>query len=367
LKTLKGYRPLTGLCEIPTNHKLTTQGLTKQRSTNELQTWNLIFSAWRNATAVVVLRNLYFGLPDAEIISTISRSPTPTPNAQGTARTFSPNLFEESSHRLGDTSIEQYAEESADDYFNLEHLAPEAYTGDPYSRTPSPMPAQRPPDQSITFDHWNRRYEIHNDAVFELFNIYSALLKLEDATYLRYAMLPLLVFSLVSRPGSIERALAIETFEFFKHSMASQRAPSNPIGGAMLELDIAWDRLDAYSAEIERQQRESTVWIETGLLNSAPEWNWRYMLEQMNLMSACKWWANQRCQDLAIESERILTCCSRAHYLWCNELGAWNGILGFQRSSNGLHREHVRGIYAASVIFTRGFFFNMIHLGTLND
>jgi hypothetical protein len=242
----------------------------------------------------VVLRNLYFGLPDAEIISTISRSPTPTPNARETPRPFTPNVFDESPHNIDDTSTEHYAEEYADGYFDLKHLAPEPYTNDPHSRSPSPMFSHRSSNRSITFDHWHRRYEIHNEAVFDLFNIFSALIRLEDATYLRYTIMPLMVFSLVSRPESIERGLAIETFELFKHSMASKRTASNPIGGAMLELGIAWDRLDAYSAEVERQQRESPVWIEDGLLNSAPEWNWRYMLEQVNLKSACKLPRSQR-------------------------------------------------------------------------
>jgi hypothetical protein len=53
-------------------------------------------------------------------------------------------------------------------------------------------------------------------------------------------------------------------------------------------LDIPWARLDAYSAETEQIRLNNTVFIEPQLQNSAPEWNWWYMLKHIDLETVCK-------------------------------------------------------------------------------
>jgi hypothetical protein len=173
-------------------------------------------------------------------------------------------------------------------YYDPGHLSPEAHMSDPFSRTPSPLASPRLSSETITFDHWDRRYEIHNNAVLELFESLSALRGLEDASFLRYALIPVTILALVSRPGSTERTLCVNLFEQFTNSMAAKRTTLNPIGGPPLSLDIPWQRLDSYSAQVQQQRQDTSGDAEIRLRNAAPEWNWWYMLKEVDFSCACK-------------------------------------------------------------------------------
>jgi hypothetical protein len=239
--------------------------------------------------AIVTLRYLYFGLPEPETLSHLSRSPTPTPMGSETTRSGAYDVSEDWLHGANKNATGYNLGESTEGYFDPEYLSPEGDMNDPSSRAPSPLLSPRPDNESIVFDHWHRRYEIHNEAVSELSCSFSALSILQDASYLRYAFLPLVILALVSQPGSHERALSIAQFHRFNNSIAHKRATSNPIGGSPLDFDIPWDRLDAYSAEIEQQRRDNVVFVEPQLYNAAPEWNWWYMLKQTKLTPICEY------------------------------------------------------------------------------
>jgi hypothetical protein len=250
--------------------------------------WDLIYSTWREAITIVVLRYLYFGLPDHRIPPNISRSTTPTPNIEVSTGARPQDSMDKFFLDPGMSITPYQLEERQTSYFDSEYLPAEPYMGERLSPTPSPVPSPRPSDESITFDHWHRRYEIHNDALAELSNSFRALAMLEDASFLRYAMVPVVVLALISRPGSDERALFNGLLERFKQAMASERAKQTPIGGNPLDVDIPWARLDAYSVEAEQQRYDSRFPIDDVLHNAAPEWNWYHMLKQVNLTTICK-------------------------------------------------------------------------------
>jgi hypothetical protein len=100
-------------------------------------------------------------------------------------------------------------------------------------------------------------------------------------------------------------------------------------------LDIPWARLDAYSAETEQHRRENTVFVEPQLQNSAPEWNWWYMLKQIDLKTVCE----SPAPCLSILSLCILTpSLRRACHCWYNAHGSLGRVLGFQRALCMLYR-----------------------------
>ena len=264
-----------------------------------MQAWGLIMSAWRGAMTIVTLRYLYFGLHDVEISSHLSRSPTPTPASRELAQSATFDISDDVLQRINDATASYRSEQ---DYFDREHLSPELHMSDPLSRSPSPLSSPRPSNESITFDHGHRRYDIHNEATSELFDSLSALSTFHDTPYLRHALLPLLVLALVSRPSSSERALCLGQFDRFKQFMAYQGSTPNPIGGSALDFDIPWDRLDAYSAEMEQQRSGNVVFVEPQLDNSAPEWNWWYMLKRMDLKPICQYATYTRTMKIILTS-----------------------------------------------------------------
>jgi hypothetical protein len=202
-------------------------------------------SAWRSSLTIVILRYLYFGLPDPEPVSHLSRSPTPTPAAQEAALSTTYDMSTEMLQSFNETMATYPNEEGMEGYFDPEYLAPEPYATDPISRSPSPMPSPRPIEEAITFDHWHRRHDIHNEAMSELFRGLSALAAYEDAPYLRYVLTPLMVMALVSSFGSNERTLCFELFERFKSFMEEYNPSASPIGGSKLDFV----RVPRYEAE----------------------------------------------------------------------------------------------------------------------
>lgn len=71
-----------------------------------------------------------------------------------------------------------------EELYNTGYVSPEAHPVNPFSRTPPPLPSPRPADETMSFDHWFRRYEIHNQATSELSDSLSILGSYEDAAAL---------------------------------------------------------------------------------------------------------------------------------------------------------------------------------------
>ncbi|KAF2033408.1 hypothetical protein EK21DRAFT_86217 [Setomelanomma holmii] len=258
-------------------------------SATETQTWNLVFSAWCGALAIITLRYLYFGLPDPEIPAHLSRSPTPTPPTSDLSQPATHYQSDDAFQSMHEASEGYQFEGEVEDYFGLEHLSPESQSSEPiWSRAPSPLPSPRSINEPVAFDHWTRR----------LF----ALSIVEDISYLRYALLPLMVLALISRPNSNERALCLGQFERFKQFMAYERAGSTPIGGSPLDFDIRWDLLYAYSAEVEQLRGEDLVYLEPKLRGSAPEWNWFHMLKRIDLKNCWPASSGQMHMELGTEA-----------------------------------------------------------------
>ena len=60
----------------------------------------------------------------------------------------------------------------------------------------------------------------------------------------------------------------------------------SPQGGQYLDIDIPWEKLDAYSAGV--AQDSGTIQDEGQLTVGAPEWNWWDMLNHLKLDLICK-------------------------------------------------------------------------------
>lgn len=244
---------------------------------------------------LVVLRYLYFGLPNPDISSYRSRSPTPSIGEQ--TMNQPPVLFDEPFDFTQDNESSDPAYSVEEDFHGHNepsHLSADFYVTEPISRTPSPMLSSRRSTDNISLEFWNRRYELHNEAFMDLSSNIMAIAENLDPEYLRYSLMPILILALVSAPNSPERALSITCYEQFKKYMADTRnsdansAVPQPVGGSPLDFNIPWDRLDAYSEVVERERRESVVFVDTDLYGSAPEWNWWYMLKAVQLDVMCK-------------------------------------------------------------------------------
>lgn len=199
----------------------------------------MISKAFKGAITILVLRYLYFGLPNLVPQSQFRQSPIPPENAC------------------------------------------------PGSTTDLP-----------TSDLWNRRYDIHKEAFSELVNSSFELEDYLQDACVRYVLVPLFILALVSRPGSAERALCLRYFKKFELGMVEgsdlthdgSHAISSPVGGQTLDFNIPWDKLDAYSEVVEREQRERAVYGSVALgAESAPEWNWWYMLKHLDLKFVCEY------------------------------------------------------------------------------
>jgi hypothetical protein len=195
--------------------------------------------AWKSATTLLVIRYLYFGLPDPASRSHFRRPPT---------------RFEKST---------------------LE-----------------------PPCSLHTSNLWRRRYELHDEAFSVLSASFFALQGKLQCACMRYVLVPLFVLALISHPSSAERALCLSYFEEFKegmskgsnHTYSGARTLCSPVGGQILDFDIPWDKLDAYSETMKQKQRDYTMsGSSSRCRNSAPEWNWWYMLKELDLNFICEY------------------------------------------------------------------------------
>ncbi|KAF2016362.1 hypothetical protein BU24DRAFT_409470 [Aaosphaeria arxii CBS 175.79] len=155
------------------------------------------------------------------------------------------------------------------------------YFNEPWSRSPSPLPSPY-----LESDLWHERYELHNKAFFTLVQSLTALHDDVDLTFLRHILTPLIILALVSRPASTERELCFSYLA--KHKQLTESNPlhnlTNSRGREELNMDIPWDKLDAFSASAESGKEDSVMqgWS-NGLTVGAPEWNWWDMLSDLKL------------------------------------------------------------------------------------
>ena len=250
------------------------------------KSWDLISTAWKAATTILVLRYLYFGRPDLTPQFQQQRPPTPS---FATSSLLAPREDLDAYYRgTGDFNFSDFVDESSDSENIQDYLTAGLHLTDPLSRSPSPLPSPllytEPPSTNL----WGRRYDIHDEAFATLTTAFTALHDILDPKSLRHILVPILIFALVSRPESAERALASSYMAKFRDFMARPPTPPSPIGGAKLELDIPWEKLDAYSELIVRERRDSVVSTDLPMAKSAPEWNWGDMLKQLDLDMACK-------------------------------------------------------------------------------
>jgi hypothetical protein len=265
------------------------------RSDSEIRLWTLIFTAWKSALAVLTVRYIFFGQPNPDFSPHLSRSSTPNAynhtNSHYTPYDTSVGMLS----MLGEPADfeERLYLEKLDLSMDQNGIMLDAYHTDPFARTPSPLRGSRSSTTSMTLDLWQRQHDIHDGAWSELSSSLFALSEHSDALYLRYAMLPIMIMGLTSRPGSRERLVCLDCIRRFKEASSTGGAPSDPTVSSPLEFNIPWDRLDAYSAEFEREQSERAAFFELPLYASAPEWNWQDMLERLDMKILCKYLATR--------------------------------------------------------------------------
>jgi hypothetical protein len=215
------------------------------------------------------------------------RSPTPSfaQSSSSASRADEIGVYYQS---IEDLDVNEYVDDSTDTEAMPDYLTAEMYLNDPLSRSPSPLPSplplqySEPPPPST----WNMRYDIHNEAFVSLVAALAALHDDGPPLGSRYVLMPVLILALVTRPGSKERDLCVSFINKFKSSMAS--VSLDPTGGEELDLNIPWDKLDAYSDLVEKERRDSVGSAETLMPQSAPEWNWWDMLKHTDMNMSCK-------------------------------------------------------------------------------
>lgn len=267
---------------------------------------------WKAAVTILALRYLYFGRPQLTPHSYLQRSPTPSMSTP-TSTFASQNQF--GAYYTEDLTMGSLVDESSDVENVSEFLTPGMYVDDTLSRSPSPLPSPLQYNEPPTSQLWDRRYELHDEAFAVLATTFAAIRNNRDAAVLRYAVVPLLIFGLITRKGSEERALCESLGVAFKEHMAASSA--GPVGGDKLELDIPWDKLDTFSEAVERERRDSAFSTDIPMAKAAPEWNWWDMLKHTDLDLACKWISLfQPCHNVSMGStlRKRLGCCSQSSW-----------------------------------------------------
>jgi hypothetical protein len=251
----------------------------------DLGHWDLINTAWKAATTILVLRFLYFGRPQLSPHSRTCLSPAPSNTSA------SEDLF--ISHDNPGTYYEQIFDLTFDKFSHAPtdtDPVPDCLTASPYlhnspSPNPSPLPSPLHYTDPPTSQLWNSRYTIHKESFNTLSTTLSALAKDPEPIYIRYFLLPIIILALVSRPHSKERAMCLAYFTTLDDFL--RRPSTSPVGGENLPIDIPWAKLDAYSEAAERETRNGSVLRESTTSASAPEWNWWDMLRHTELNLTC--------------------------------------------------------------------------------
>ncbi|KAF2651666.1 hypothetical protein K491DRAFT_681981 [Lophiostoma macrostomum CBS 122681] len=244
---------------------------------------NSISLVWKGAITILVLRYLYFGRHELAPTSQLAGSSIDTQSTgSSSSRGKGPLDFQS----IEEYPFNEYLEETESPESLHDHLSAGMYLHDALSRSPSPMPSPVPSSTMAPTNFWQLRYQIHDEAFASLadslFFIHDDL----DPACIRHIILPLLILALVSRRDSNERELCLSYFRKYREHMAANYPPntaSSPQGGEQMTLDIPWERLDAYSAEMQRVRRGTLTEEGSGLSRGAPEWNWWDALNHLRL------------------------------------------------------------------------------------
>lgn len=228
---------------------------------------------------------------------------SPTPSLATPAGSWHPAREDTGAYFQSEEDINfgDFLEEIGDPESLPEYLSAGLAIHDPLSRSPSPLPSPLPFTEPPASSPWPNRYEIHNDAFAALYNSFFTMHDTIDPICLRYVLLPLHILALTSRKDSPERALCLSYFakwkEFFSTNyppdtvqspqLRESSASPTPQGGEQLDLNLPWDRLDAYSDLVEQQRGGSPVQGPGGLTKCAPEWNWWDMLSHVKIDTVC--------------------------------------------------------------------------------
>jgi hypothetical protein len=245
-------------------------------------------TVWKAATTLLVLRYLFFGRSSLAPHSRGRPSPTPsfaTRSSPSFTREEELGAYFQGTEEFG---ISEYADEStdADALPDPDYLTAGAYFNDPLSRSPSPLPSPMHYSEPPLSNIWSTRYEIHDEAFVTLFTALATLHDDVDPVNLRYVLIPIMVLALVSRPYSKERGLCFSLLADFKRFMA--RSAPGPLDVEFVNMDIPWEKLDAYSEAIEQMRRDSAGPEDVQMAQSAPEWNWWDMMKHIDLDMSCK-------------------------------------------------------------------------------
>jgi hypothetical protein len=245
-----------------------------------MRSWDLIYTAWKAAITILVLRYLYFGRSSLAPYSRGRRSPSPS-----FALHQEPDAYSESNEEF---DISDLVDESSDTdpMPRPDYLMAGSYFTDPLSRSPSPLPSpihyMEPPSSNI----WSTRFDIHDEAFDTLFTALTTLYNDLDSVSSRYVLMPTLILALVTRPYSKERALCLSVLAKFSDSMAPPVSGFDNAESSIME--IPWEKLDAYTEAIEQLKKDSAVSAEVLMEQSAPEFNWWDMLKHIDMNMSCK-------------------------------------------------------------------------------
>jgi hypothetical protein len=237
---------------------------------------------------ILVLRYLYFGRSNLVPHSCGRQSPAPSFSSRASSSLtrheevdtyFNPTDFGFDINDLIDTSS------NTDSLPDPSYLMPEPYFSEPLSRSPSPIPPPAHYRKMPSYDNWDRRYEIHDEAFATLFTALAAFYDKLDPVNARYIMMPVLIFALVTRPGSMERALCQSILTRFKEFVAT--SATHPTDFESFELSMQWEQLDAYSEATQQLGHNINSLTQVPMARSAPEWSWWDMLKHVD-MDECK-------------------------------------------------------------------------------
>jgi hypothetical protein len=250
------------------------------RSEARLKFWDLMSTAWKGAYTILVLRFLYFGRPELAPPTEVSPSGSPTSMFIRSATGASYQDSEGPSLAGSPDSLDDLP-----DFLDTDAIFKDLLS--------EPLPSVE--HDVSTSNLWPSRYEIHNGAFSALFTSFFTMHDTLDPSCLRYLLVPLLILALVSQPNSPERALCLSYFAKYKEFMKTNYPPdtatlagSSPLGGQQLDLDISWEKLDAFSEAATYLSGNVQSSTDGGLAQGAPEWNWYDMLDHLKLSFVCK-------------------------------------------------------------------------------
>ena len=229
---------------------------------------------WKSAVIILALRYLFFGKPSLAPIPYLQEPSASSYSSHGSVAYTSqgdPTPYYTSTRTAKDDPLET-------------HLSTGLYLDDPLSRSPSPLPSLAPES-----DLWDNRYELHDEAYTQLYAALNHPDVRNQPRLLRFLFLPILIFAFVSRKDSPERELCFSLFTQLKDYMAANHPPGgmpnapSPQCGALLNFDLPWAKLDAFSEASGAMLSGNPSFSEGGLTKGVCEWNWYDMVKELQI------------------------------------------------------------------------------------